>query len=186
METLHLFISFIHSWINKNIHTCLKSLCATCIQTKDDKLESVLLFECIFWGHILRVQNTVHVLTSCPCRSCGSPRRLKRLQSVPERRSPPCRSSGGANARSRTPPPAWCRAAHPPGTSMWTPPGRRSEAGRQRRRKQSAVCLTARGEREEKGEKKNDIVISMSSKQLVCVGGSSWMFACGDWQPVSL
>lgn len=78
-----------------------------------------------------------NILTLGRCRSCGSPRRLTRPRLGRGPRSPPCRSSGGASARSRTPPPAWCRAARPPGTSTWTQPGRRSGAGRRRRRRQS-------------------------------------------------
>lgn len=94
---------------------------------------------------------TPHVLTLCRCHNCGSPLQLKRLQLVRELRSPPGRSSDGVSAHSQTPPPAWCRAARPPGTSTWMLPGRRSGAGQQRRRKQSRKVLTDTQQWGEKG-----------------------------------
>lgn len=77
-------------------------------------------------------------LTLCPCHSSGSPLLLTQPRSVQACRSQPNRSTSSGSVHSQKPPPAWCRAAPPPGTSRWKPPGRRSAGGQQRQHRQSA------------------------------------------------
>lgn len=77
------------------------------------------------------------VLTLDLCRSSCSPRRRRRPRWRRAPRNLPGRSTWSWSARSQKPPPAWCRAAPLPGTSMWRLPRRRSGEERQRRRRQS-------------------------------------------------
>lgn len=85
-----------------------------------------------------QVQAMLRSLTLCPCRSSGSPPLPTRPQSVQECHTPPSRNTSSGSARSQKPPPAWCRAAPPPGTSRWKLPGRRSAGEQQRQHRQSA------------------------------------------------
>lgn len=88
-----------------------------------------------------QVQAMPGSLTLCLCRSSGSPPLLTRPRSAQACRTRPNRNTSSGSARSQKPPPAWCRAAPPPGTSRWKLPGRRSAGGQQRRHRQSAWGL---------------------------------------------